>query len=150
MLAELATTAAPDDWLRRFHAGERPVIEQLYVDYFRTIAAAISGIVDGPDRETVIHELFGSLLERQGTRESFRGGSIAAWLATAARNRAIDLVRRRRRERIAIGELGSSGDERIEADDVAATARRRLAEFRATLPAAWCTIFDACFVRQLS
>jgi RNA polymerase sigma-70 factor (ECF subfamily) len=149
--ATLDTTAAPDDWLRRFHAGDRRVIEQLYVDHYPIVASAVAGIVRGPDHETVIHEVFVGLLERQDMREGFRGGSIAAWLVTVARNRAIDAVRRRDRERAAVGALRAiEVEDRVDDLDVAAAARRRLAEFRATLPASWCPVFDSCFVQRMT
>src|SRR5262249_11692981 len=138
-----------DGWLRRFHDGERALIEQLYVDYFPTVASAIGGIVGGSDRETVIHEVFVRLIEHADMRAGFRGGSIAAWLTTVARNRAIAIVRRRNREQVVLGQLGAP-EARLEDTDLAAAARRRLAQFRATLPPAWCAVFDACFVQQLS
>jgi RNA polymerase sigma-70 factor (ECF subfamily) len=140
-----------DDWTRDFHAGERRVIEQLYVDYYSTVSAAIGVVLRGPDRETVIHEVFATLIEHREMREAFRGGSIAAWLTTVARNRAIDLVRRRGRERTAIGELRAiEREDRVDDLDVAAEARRQLSEFRATLRASWVPVFDACFVQRMS
>jgi RNA polymerase sigma-70 factor (ECF subfamily) len=148
--ATLDANAIDEEWLRRFHRGEREVIRQLYVDYFATVSAAIASVVDGPDRETVIHEVFVRLIERAEMRESFRGGSVAAWLTTIARNRAIDLVRRRKRETAAIDEVALDPGVPTEDRSVAATARRQLAAFRVTLPAEWRAIFDACFVEQRS
>src|SRR5262249_20355271 len=149
--AALRADDTANDWLRRFHQGERAIIEQLYVDHYAVVASAVSKIVGGSDRDTVIHEVFVGLLERPAMREGFRGGSIAAWLTPAARNRAIDLMRRRRREQIVLDELGAlDRPDRLEDIDLAAAVRQQLAAFRATLPPAWWPVFDACFVQQQS
>ena len=148
--ATWGANATDDDWVRRFHRGDRAVIEQIYVDYFATIESAISRIVDGPERETVIHEVFVRLLERPEMREGFRGGSIAAWLTTVARNRAIDVVRRRTRETAVLDALDRDDRDDDEPTDLAEAARRQLAAFRVTLPEEWRAVFDACFVEQRS
>jgi RNA polymerase sigma-70 factor (ECF subfamily) len=142
--------ATDDDWLRRFHRGDRAVIEQLYLDCFATVEVAISRIVAGPDRETVIHEVFVRLLERSEMRQGFRGGSITAWLTTVARNRAIDLVRRRNRETAVLDEVALERPHREADSSIAAAAQRQLAAFRVTLPPKWRAVFDACFVEQRS
>lgn len=148
MIAAAVPDRADELWLARFHAGERAVLESVYVEQFAGVAAAIAPIVGPTERETIIHDVFASLIAHREVRESFRGGSLGAWLRTVARNRALDHVRRMQRERLVLSALDDA-EPRVE-PDVAAAARRELAAFRATLPTDWIGVFDACFVRQLS
>jgi RNA polymerase sigma-70 factor (ECF subfamily) len=138
------------DWLERFHAGDVSVLEAVYADCFAHVAAAIAPLLDAVDREAIIHDVFASLLERADMRASFHGGSIAAWLAQVARNRAIDLLRRRGREARVLAELGAEMRDASADPSVGVEARRALVAFRAELPDAWRGVFDACFVRQIS
>lgn len=138
------------DWLDRFHAGDVGVLEAVYADCFTHVAHAIAPLLPPVDRESIIHDVFASLLERSDMRESFRGGSISAWLTQIARNRAIDLLRRRGREARVLAELETEAHEAIPDPSVTTEARRALAAFRTVVPEAWLGVFDACFVRQLS
>jgi RNA polymerase sigma-70 factor (ECF subfamily) len=150
MIAASTISDPADDWLARFHAGDRGVLERVYADHFAVVEAAIASLLEDVDRETVIHDVFASLLARAEVRESFRGGSLVAWLCQIAKNRAIDLLRRREREARAIARLSDAVPEPPIGEDVRVEARRALAAFRAELPPAWLAVFDACFVRQLS
>ena len=138
------------DWLDRFHAGDPAVLEAVYADCFASVARAIAPLLDAVDRESIIHDVFASLIERTGMREQFRGGAIAAWLAQIARNRAIDLLRRRGHKTHTLTKLGAEVTEPGPDPSVTAEARRELAAFRNQCPEAWLGVFDACFVRQLS
>src|SRR5262245_46503694 len=93
-----ASTAEASVWLQRFHRGDMAVLEGCYREHFAVVAGAIGGILGPVDRETVIHEVFSRLIAREELRRSFRGGSFPAWLATVARNHAIDYRRRLARE----------------------------------------------------
>src|SRR5262245_37829285 len=86
------------EWLERFHAGERQVIEQVYREHFRTVDGAVGAVLSGADRETAIHEVFLRLINNDNLRRSFRGGELGAWLSVVSRNHAIDYARRRNRE----------------------------------------------------
>src|SRR5262249_50623384 len=87
------------DWLVRFHAGDRAVIEGCYREHYGVVDRAVGSVLSGADRETVVHEVFFRLLTRAELRENFRGGSLSAWLSTVAGNLAIDHQRRSKRER---------------------------------------------------
>jgi RNA polymerase sigma-70 factor (ECF subfamily) len=88
-----------DTWLPRFHAGVRDVMEACYRDHFRTVEQAVGRILHGADKETVVHEVFLQLLSSADLRRRYAGGYFRAWLATVARNLAIDYWRRYRNER---------------------------------------------------
>src|SRR3954469_20968831 len=100
--AQTPATAAHDDpraWLVAFHAGDRDVLEACYRAHFQRVDQTVGRVLRGADKETVVQELFLQLLSNGELRRSFSGGAFAAWIATLARNRAIDFWRRHRRER---------------------------------------------------
>lgn len=86
-------------WLELFQRGDKRTLQDCYLNHFATVQRAIRGILDETDQETLIHELFTRLIARAELRSSFQGGSFAAWLATVARNQAIDYRRKIARER---------------------------------------------------
>jgi len=137
-------------WLERFHAGDRRVLEGCYRDHYATVAAAAARHVQGADAETVVHDVFYTLLSSQSARESFRGGSLAAWLTTVARNRAIDYLRQHRRLR----SIDPAATQALPSEDpdpaTCAEARRIVEEVRRRLPEKWRPVFQARFVDQLS
>lgn len=136
------------DWLVRFHRGDRDILEACYRDHFATVERAIGGVLGGGDRETAIHEVFSRLLDNAGLRESFRGGSLAAWLATVARNHAIDYRRRLGHET----RLGADGehDPVAESWQNATDARLLIEQFRREhLPPEWAGVFELRFLQQL-
>ena len=144
------TAADAPDWLGEFHRGAHAVMHQCYVDHFATVERAVGRVLGGADRETVIHEVFYRVIADATLRASFRGGSLRAWMATIARNGAIDYWRRQQHERPA----GSAADF---LDDVPDTtrfdarveARITVDRFRETLPLKWRGVFEARFVAQL-
>jgi RNA polymerase sigma-70 factor (ECF subfamily) len=139
-----------ETWLRAFHAGDRAAMTSLYHEHFATVAAAVGRVLTGADKETVIHEVFFKLIASQDERRRFQGGSFGAWIATVARNQAIDHLRRHRRELAMTPE--EIGD-RLGADpgpSDEATARVLIERFRDSLPENWRRVFDRCFVGQLS
>src|SRR4051812_31358893 len=87
-----------DNWLEQFHSGTPNAMEALYREHFVTVSRAVSKVLYGADKETVIHEVFYRLLTTPETRLGFKGGSLAPWLSTLARNQAIDCFRRRQLE----------------------------------------------------
>ena len=123
-------------------------MEDCYRDHFAAVEAAVGGILDGADRETIIHEVFSRLIVREELRRSFRGGSLAAWLTVVARNQAIDYRRRQTRE----AALPAAPDEACAGSiEDTAEARILLARFqREHLPPGWEGIFELCFLRQMS
>jgi RNA polymerase sigma-70 factor (ECF subfamily) len=141
-----------DDWLSRFHAGKRSIMEECYREHFDAVMQAVGKMLSFADRETVVHEVFYRLLSDPAMRTSFQGGSLKAWLRTVARNRAIDYLRRHRREREldpqAASELERSQARRREE---AAEAKLLIDRFRRKrLPEKLEPIFETRFLQQLS
>jgi RNA polymerase sigma-70 factor, ECF subfamily len=133
-------------WLAAFHRGDRSALEQCYREHFATVSRAIGTLLGGSDRETVIHELFSRLIARGDLRRSFQGGSFAGWIATVARNLAIDHQRRLNRETAAV----AGREEPAAAWEDAAQARVLIDRFRRErLPAAWQALFEVRFLEQL-
>lgn len=149
------------DWLARFHDGDRAIFAECYRDHFDTVFRAVGSVLRGADRETVVHDVFLSLLESEDRRRSFRGGRLGGWLATIARHRAIDFARRHGRERSvepddarAMAGRDAATDEppRSAHDEVESAELRSLVERfrRERLPAKWAPVFEARFLRQMS
>jgi RNA polymerase sigma-70 factor (ECF subfamily) len=142
-------------WLDRFHAGERDVIEGCYRDQFRVVESAVGQILRGADKETVIHEVFLQLISRAELRRGFTGGGFSAWLATVARNQAIDFWRRYRNERSLDDAAGGAAalvdaSQPIERFERSVDARLVIERFRRELlPAKWAGLFEARFVGGL-
>src|SRR5262249_32248996 len=131
--------------------GDRQVLHECYVDHFDTAEQAIGRILEGADKETVIHELFYRLISYAVFCLKKQGGSLRAWIGVVARNLAIDYASRRRREPpsdpIPAAVRDSQPQTTIEA---AIEARQVLERFREThLPAKFRRVFDARFVLQL-
>jgi RNA polymerase sigma-70 factor (ECF subfamily) len=139
-----------DVWLAGFHEGRREAIEDCYREHFATVDAAVSRILHGADRETVVQEVFTRLMSDPQLRCAFRGGRLTAWLATLSRNLAIDFARRRRFERP--DGLMPAGDG-VHAPHVMehqAEVRLLVERFRKErLPPRWAPVFEARFVCQM-
>jgi RNA polymerase sigma-70 factor, ECF subfamily len=148
--------APPHDplWLERFHAGERAVIEGCYRDHFRVVEHAVSQVLRGADKETVVHEVFLQLISRAELRRGFSGGGFSAWLATVARHQAIDFWRRHRRE-LSLDQLPAEASpaepaQPIERFERTVEARLLIDRFRReALPPRWAGVFEARFVGGL-
>lgn len=137
-------------WLEAFHRGERHTLADCYREHFDDVERAIGTILSGADRETVIHEVFSRLISHEHLRQSFRGGSMGAWLATVARNAAIDYRRRLARETTASAEAAQSASDGTLWEE-AAQARLLIERFRREeLPPAWAEVFELCFLQQMS
>jgi RNA polymerase sigma-70 factor (ECF subfamily) len=146
-LAQAASPSPDEEWLRRFHAGESEALEECYREHFATVERAIGSIVTGADRETAIHEVFARLIASEELRRSFRGGSLVAWLATVARNHAIDLRRRNDREASA---SVTDGGPPLDTWEQAAEAHLLIERFRREhLPPEWTGVFELRFLAQL-
>ena len=85
-------------------------LEDCYREQFAAVDRAIAPVLQGADRETAIHEVFARLMSGAELRLFLPGGSLAAWLATVARNHAIDVRRRLARETDALGRAESEAD----------------------------------------
>jgi RNA polymerase sigma-70 factor (ECF subfamily) len=138
-------------WRQEFVSGSRRALRECYVEHFATVERAVGRVLAGADRETVIHEVFYRLLTDAELRAGFRGGSLRAWIATVARNAAIDYWRRQQRETPAgsaqevLEETSAGSNQEAWVD-----ARRMIEQFRnVCLPEKWRRVFDARFVEQL-
>ena len=135
-------------WLERFHAGDRATLEACYREQFAAIKRSMGSIVEGADREAVIHELFSALIARAELRTAFRGGNFTAWLVTTARNRAIDYRRRSARE-AQLRQHSVTESARSEWEE-ATQARLLVEQFRRThLPVGWEGVFELRFLQQI-
>jgi RNA polymerase sigma-70 factor (ECF subfamily) len=123
--------AADRDLVERAAAGDERAMTELF-DRYGTLVYTVAYRIVGQraDAEEVVVEAFAQAWREAARFEAGRG-SVAAWLTTIARSRALDLVRARgRRERLAAGAaaLDAEGEEdkagagdRVEEDE-----RRRL------------------------
>ena len=139
------------EWLNAFHRGDRGAIASCYRDHFDGVERAIGEILRGPDRETVIHEVFSRLIGQEDLRRSFRGGSMGAWLAAVARNAAIDYRRRLAREKTLVVAAADVGPDATRWED-AAQAHLLIEQFRRQSlgRVEWAKVFDLCFLQQMS
>jgi hypothetical protein len=64
-----------DQFLARFHAGDRKLLSDLYVEYFDVVDRAVRRLLDGVDRETVIQEFWCRLIASGELRQNYEGGS---------------------------------------------------------------------------
>jgi len=140
-----------DGWLGQFHVGAQSAIESCYRDHFARVDRAVGSVLDGADKETVVHDVFFRLMTNERLRLAFTGGSFGAWISTVARNQAIDYRRRRKLET----PMGSPSDmpddvENATTIDSRVEAQLMVERFRAEcLPAKWSPVFEARFVEQL-
>lgn len=147
-----SASATETEWLKRFYAGDREILAACYRDHYAVVEMTVARYLRGADRETVIHDLFFTLLSEEGARRNFVGGSFSAWVRTLARNRAIDFVRVRQREQHLDPELaqGLMG-EQARYDENKREAQQTVDEFREKiLPKKWAAVFEARFLEQLS
>ena len=93
--------AADGELVARAARGEEPAIGQLYDRYGPVLYAVAYRIVgQRADAEEVVLDAFAQAW-REASRFEAGRGSVAGWLTTIARSRALDLVRARtRRDRI--------------------------------------------------
>lgn len=150
-MSRIAAEAQDPAWLEAFRRGDRAVIEDCYRRYYDVVEAGVGSLLGIADRETIIHEVFFRLLTEPEMRMSFSGPSLGAWLASIARNRAVDLHRRARRESLVPSPLEVAP----EVPDAGAhedhVMRLLLERFRREhLTPEWAPVFETRFVRQMT
>jgi RNA polymerase sigma-70 factor (ECF subfamily) len=149
--AEPEIREARASWLERFHAGDRPVLDEVYRAHVDAVHRSAGGVLGGADLETVVHEVFFKVMTNSDLRKAFHGGDLAAWLVVIARHHAIDYVRRRNREQPAGLDVACAPDASPAADTSSAEAALLIQKFCAeVLPSKWRPVFAARFVEHLT
>ncbi len=103
--------------VREVVAGSEAAVETIYDRYGPAIFAAVYRLTaDRGIAEEVVQETFLTLWNRAETFDA-SAGSLAAWLHTVARNRAIDRLRaaRRRPTLVALTSSGTSDEDQAQA-----------------------------------
>lgn len=153
MLEQVAEMAGDDRQLEDFHAGRREALEACYREYFEVVRRSAATVLSVVDQESVVQDVFLKVLSSEDFRRNFRGGSMASWLATVARNQAIDQLRvQRRTARLAEEAADDFVPERSpEPDGDAPDARALVERFRREqVPQKWAGVFELRFLRELS
>ncbi len=98
--SELGVTDA--EIITRIYSGDEGAMALLYDRYSRVVyAVALRVLSDGSAAEDILQDVFMQLWRNPQAFNASRG-SLAAWLAVIARNRAIDLLRKKRPEAEAV------------------------------------------------
>jgi RNA polymerase sigma-70 factor (ECF subfamily) len=97
-LSTAARNPEPNDGalIAGVHSGNQDAMAQLYARYSSVVyAVALRVLGDTAAAEDVLQEIFMQLWRKPESFDSGRG-NLAPWLAVIARNRAVDLLRKRR------------------------------------------------------
>jgi len=119
----------PDHALvQRMAAGDERALGELYDRHGRAAYALACAIVgERADAEEVVVDVFGQAWRAAAQFEPARG-SVGGWLATIARTRALDLVRKRGRRSRALGRAASLSEGGLASPVAAGDAPDRNAE----------------------
>src|SRR5476649_1541887 len=110
-----ARTAALDATIRAVAAGDQDAFGRLYADYVRMVHAILLGRVPRRDVDDLVQDVFLTAFTR--IRELRAPAAFGGWIATIARNRATDHLRRSREQEELPEEL--PGGDAIEAETFA-------------------------------
>jgi RNA polymerase sigma-70 factor (ECF subfamily) len=103
------------DTIRAVAGGDRDAFSQLYAAYVRMVHAILLGRVPRRDVDDLVQDVFVTAYTR--IRELRDAAAFGGWLATIARNRATDYLRRSREQVELPADL--PGGDAIEADTMA-------------------------------
>jgi RNA polymerase sigma-70 factor, ECF subfamily len=160
-MATLPNVPVPDSQLvGRMAAGEDAALGDLYDRYGKMVYALALAIVREPaDAEEVVVDAFGQAWRQAGSFDATRG-SVAAWLATIARSRALDTIRARGRRVRAHERAALLSDEGLAAPITAAgdpargvertETRRLVSQALAALPGPQRTAIELAYFEGLS
>jgi RNA polymerase sigma-70 factor (ECF subfamily) len=153
----LATTLKTSiETLEGFRGGAGAAFAEVVRAYTPMLRSIVSRYWRGAfQREEAMQEIWSLAYRRRESLDPSRLGEFAAWLATLARNRCVDLLRKQGRE---IGPgfddpsrgleslPASGGQERsVEASDL----RAAVEAFAQKLPSKWRSFFDLHFKKEL-
>jgi RNA polymerase sigma factor (sigma-70 family) len=139
--------ATQGDWgtgidLEAFHAGHETVIRAIYVEHGAALLRESRRYAGPAEAESVVHDVFVELLRNRALRAQFVGGALAAWLRQIARLKALEHLRRARRQPPPeLSPEAHSGEGSLEARDV-------LAHFLAKVPDAQKQFFGMRFLAR--
>jgi len=102
-----ARTTALAGTLRAVAAGDQDAFARLYADYVRMVHAILLGRVPRRDVDDLVQDVFLTAYTR--IRELRDPAAFGGWIATIARNRATDHMRRTR-EQVELPEELAGGD----------------------------------------
>jgi RNA polymerase sigma-70 factor (ECF subfamily) len=91
-----ARTAELDATIRAVASGDQDAFARLYADYVRMVHAILLGRVPCRDVDDLVQDVFLAAYTR--IRELREPAAFGAWIATIARNRATDYLRRTREQ----------------------------------------------------
>ena len=114
MPQNLSTSATDTELLKRLALGEERALGDLYDRHSATAFSLARAIVrDVADAEEVVAEAFAQMWRTAASFDPGRG-SVAAWVTTIVRTRALDLIRaQRRRARVLDDAVLTAEDEAI-------------------------------------
>lgn len=105
--------------LEAFHAGHEGVIRAIYMQHGGALLRATCRYAGPAEAESVVHDVFVELLRNPTLRAQFVGGALTAWLRQIARLKALEHLRRARREPPPdLGPQAHSGEGSLEARDL--------------------------------
>lgn len=81
-----------------FHAGDESVIRAIYLEHGAALLRETRRYAGPAEAEAVVHDVFVELLRNRALRAQFVGGAMAAWLRQIARLKALEHLRRARRQ----------------------------------------------------
>jgi RNA polymerase sigma factor (sigma-70 family) len=104
-----------------FHAGHEAVIRAIYVEHGGTLLRETRRYAGPAEAESVVHDVFVELLRNRALRTQFVGGALGAWLRQIARLKALEHLRRARRQPPPeLSPEAHSGERSLEAREVLA------------------------------
>jgi RNA polymerase sigma-70 factor (ECF subfamily) len=112
-------------------SGDRVAFGKLFAENAAMVHGVLMARVPPSEVEDLMQDVFVAAMEKLGSLENVE--SFPAWLATVARNRAIDWLRTRKKTEELPEDLPSKKDERGEAERVLAVIRTLPDAYRETL-----------------
>lgn len=149
----MASLKTSIETLEGFHKGAGAAFAEVVRAYTPMLRSIVSRYWRGAfQREEAMQEIWAQAYRRRESLDPQRFSEFSAWLATLARNRCVDLLRKEGRE-IGPGFDDTSGDlpvngmqeKSVEASDL----QTAVDEFAGRLPEKWRAFFDLHFKKGL-